>query len=82
MEWNEKIKKNYQNIVAIEIGAGETISTIRRSAEKFVGEFYPLIRINLNDFATHKTNHISIPLGARDSLIRIKDCIIQDDCPF
>jgi NAD-dependent SIR2 family protein deacetylase len=82
MEWVEKVKMNCRNIVAIEIGAGKTISTIRRYAEEFTGEDHSLIRINLNDFETNKTNHISIPLGAKESLMQIKDYIEKEDCPF
>ena len=82
MEWEEKIKKNCRNIVAIEIGAGKTISTIRRTAEKFAGENHSLIRVNLNDFETTKGNHISIPLGAKESLLRIKELMDRRDCPF
>jgi NAD-dependent SIR2 family protein deacetylase len=82
MEWEEKVKKNCRNIVAMEIGAGKTISTIRRTAEKFAGDESPLIRINLNDFETDKTSQISIPLGAKESLLRIKDFMDRGDCPF
>jgi NAD-dependent SIR2 family protein deacetylase len=73
MEWREKMVKNFRNIVALEIGAGKTIPTIRRYAENFAEDNFPLIRINPFDFKIDKANHISIPVGARDSLIRIKD---------
>ena len=82
MEWIEKIKINCRNIVAIEIGAGKTISTIRRYAEGFVSDSIPLIRINPNDFETSQTNHISILIGAKESLVRINNYGDSGDCPF
>jgi len=53
--------------------SSDLIPTIRMYAENFAGDNYPLIRINPFDFKINRSNHISIPLGARDSLIRIKD---------
>jgi NAD-dependent SIR2 family protein deacetylase len=82
MEWEEKVKKNCRNIVDIEIGAGKTISTIRRTAEDFAGDDLPLIRINPNDFETSKRNHISIPMGAKESLMQIIEYMDGNDCPF
>lgn len=82
MEWQETITTNYKNIVALEIGAGKTIFNLRRYAEKFTGHNYPLIRINPNDFETDQPNHISIPLGARNCLNRIKEYIDSEYCPF
>jgi len=82
MEWREKMVKNFRNIVALEIGAGKTIPTIRMYAENFAEDNYLLVRINPHDFKINRSNHISIPLGAMDSLIRIKDYMEQDECPF
>lgn len=82
MEWREYINSNCDNIVALEIGAGETLPTIRRYAERFAGSNYPLIRINPNDSDTRQSNHISVPTGARECLIRIKDEIDRGDSPF
>lgn len=82
MEWCEKIKSNCKNIIALEIGAGKTIPTIRMYAEKFAGEQRPLIRINPYDFETDQPNQIPIPFGAKESLIRINDWIERIDCPF
>jgi hypothetical protein len=75
MEWREYINTEFQNIVTLEFGAGETIPTIRRYAERFAGDDYPLIRINPSDFQTNKANHISIPLGAKECLVQIKDFV-------
>jgi hypothetical protein len=72
MEWREKMVNNLQNIIALEIGAGKTIPTIRIYTENFAGDNYPLIRINPFDFKINKPSHISIPLGALVCLIRIK----------
>lgn len=81
-EWQEKIKSKCKNIIALEIGAGKTISTIRRYSEEFAGINYPLIRINPNDFETFKTNHFSIPIGAKDFLVQVKELVDRKDCPF
>jgi len=75
MEWREYINSDCHNIVALEIGAGETLPTIRRYAERFADEEHPLIRINPSDFHTSKANHISIPLGAKECLVQIRDFI-------
>jgi NAD-dependent SIR2 family protein deacetylase len=82
MEWQERINRNCGNVIAIEIGAGKTISTLRRYAEKFAGDNHPLIRINLNDFETNNTNHISVPFGALDCFVRIENIIDKENCPF
>ena len=75
MEWREQISSGSLNIVALEIGAGKTLPTIRRFAERFAGDDYPLIRINPFDSETDQPRHISIPLGAGEGLRRIKDFI-------
>lgn len=80
MEWREKINLNCKNILAIEIGAGKTLPIIRNYAERFAGENNPLIRINLNDHETNQTNHISVPFGAKDTFVRIRESL--NDCPF
>ncbi len=67
-KWAKEIKTNYQHILAIEIGAGKTISTIRNAAENFVKDNYPLLRINSFDADASLSNHISIPLSAKDSI--------------
>jgi NAD-dependent SIR2 family protein deacetylase len=82
MDWREEIESDCQNIIALEIGAGKTISTIRKYAEGFVSDNYPLIRINPNDSETDKPNHISIPLSAREYLIEIKNYYDDAYCPF
>jgi len=78
MDWREYISVECCSIVALEIGAGETLPTIRRYAERFAGVDYPLIRINPKDSNTSLPNHISIPLNAQESLLRIQDYI--DKC--
>lgn len=82
MEWQDKIKRFRKNTIAIEIGAGTTISTLRRYSEEFAADKFPLIRINLNDAETTKSNHISVALGALDCLLQIKNSIDKEDCPF
>lgn len=81
MEWREKILKICNNIVALEIGAGKTIPTIRRVAERFAGNMYPLVRINPFDFEIEESNHFALPLGAKECLARLNE-IDDNDCPF
>lgn len=64
-KWCNEIKASKRNVVAVEIGAGKTINTIRKASENFAKN-YPLIRVNKNDFEVSKTNHISIQMGAND----------------
>jgi NAD-dependent SIR2 family protein deacetylase len=73
MEWREQITSRLRKIVALEIGAGKTLPTIRRFAERFAGDDYPLIRRNPFDSETEQPNHISIPLGAGEGLRQVKD---------
>ena len=54
----------YKKILAIEIGAGKAIPTIRNASERFAENKYPLIRINPTDFEIKTDSQISIPKGA------------------
>ena len=76
MEWRQDIFYNSPNIVALEIGAGKTIPTIRRYAERFAENKIPLIRINPFDYKITNSQYLSIPLGANEALRRIAREII------
>jgi len=67
-KWTKHIKKTCKNVVALEIGAGETIRTIRASSERFSGDNIPLIRVNPMDFEVNQKHCISIPMGAKEFL--------------
>lgn len=69
INWCAAINATQKNIVAIEIGAGKTIRTIRNAAEAFASTAYPLIRVNPFDFETKKSNHISIQMNAKEFLM-------------
>ncbi len=71
IDWQKQIKAKYKNIVALEIGAGTVIRTIRAASERFVTDKYPLIRINLNDYEVNRNNHIGIQSGAKDFLTNL-----------
>ncbi|MBC8265590.1 MAG: NAD-dependent deacetylase [Flavobacteriales bacterium] len=71
INWKKETLPNYDNIVALEIGAGKTIPTIRKAAENFSKNKYPLIRLNPKDFSCNQANHISIPLKAEEFLLLI-----------
>ncbi len=73
--WCKEIKLKYKNILAIEIGAGKAIPTIRNAAERFSENKYPLVRINPNDFEIRSNSHISIPKGAKESILKIAETI-------
>ena len=70
-KWKKHIEKTCKNIVAIEIGAGETIRTIRASSERFSGNNIPLIRVNPNDFEVNQEHHISISMEAKEFLVNL-----------
>jgi NAD-dependent SIR2 family protein deacetylase len=74
MEWREYIEEEGLRPLALEIGAGETIPTIRKYAERFAGIDYPLIRINPNDSATSGTKHLSLACDAKHGLLKIIQC--------
>jgi NAD-dependent SIR2 family protein deacetylase len=82
MEWREYISEEGLKPLALEIGAGETIPTIRKYAERFAGTAFPLIRINPNDAKTESINHISVPSGAKETLFQIKQHIEGEAYPF
>ncbi len=82
MEWRDKIESECRSIIALEVGAGKTIPTIRRYAERFVGVKYPLIRINPHDSETDRANHISIPMNAQDYMTNIQNISNDEYCPF
>lgn len=71
MEWRSRIESSFNHIVALEIGAGLTIPTIRWYAERFAGDNYPLIRVNPDDSQSDQSNHYAIPIGAADYLRNI-----------
>jgi NAD-dependent SIR2 family protein deacetylase len=71
INWCKEIKENKKRIVAIEIGAGKTIRTIRNAAESFASNNHPLIRVNPFDFEIKKSNHISIQMNAKDFLMSV-----------
>ena len=68
ISWSKEMKASKKRIIAIEIGAGKTIHTIRKAAASFASSDFPLIRINPFDSETEKDNHISIQMSAKDFL--------------
>lgn len=71
IEWQKRNKD--KNILAIEIGAGTTISTIRKMSEKLVGETKTLFRVNPVDFRSTKTNHLEFGMGALEWISTISN---------
>lgn len=70
-KWKKEAFLNYKNIIALEIGAGKTIPTIRKAAENFTKNKYPLIRVNPKDFDCNQNNHFPIPLKAETFLTQL-----------
>lgn len=76
----EKQRKNFHNFLAkiksenltiIELGAGETVPTIRYASEDLANEFSAnLIRVNPQDTSVPKSA-LSLPYGAKEALERI-----------
>lgn len=49
---------------------------------RFYSDKNHLIRINPFDYEICNTNHISIPMGAKDSLLNLSEFLDKDNCPF
>ena len=75
INWTKEATTKYANIIAIEIGAGNTIATIRQASEKFVEDKYPLIRINPNDCLVKQPNHMGIDMGAKHAIEEISTLV-------
>jgi NAD-dependent SIR2 family protein deacetylase len=69
-KWSKELKSSNKHVVAIEIGAGKTINTIRKASESFSKE-YSMIRVNPHDHEVKQHNHISIQMNAKDFLLSI-----------
>jgi NAD-dependent SIR2 family protein deacetylase len=69
--WSKEIKEKHKRIIAIEIGAGKTIRTVRNAAESFGSNIFPLIRVNPFDFETKMSNHISVQMNAKEFLMSL-----------
>jgi len=65
-KWQKEIKSTNKKIIALEIGAGKTIDTLRKAARNFIGEEIPLIRINPFDFEVESHKHCGIAMGAKE----------------
>jgi len=70
-KWYKLVKEKYSKIVAIEIGAGKTINTVRKASEYFASDDIPLIRCNPNDSDTSRVNHISLPWSAKEFIEKL-----------
>ena len=76
-EWTQKVlyhrKSQNAKVVAVEIGAGVAVPTVRYTARSFCTHMEcPLIRINPeNHTLSHKEKGISIPMGALSSLLAL-----------
>jgi len=69
--WLRQVAKDNARIVVIEIGAGESVPTVRRRSETIVANFNAcLIRINPRDHDA-PLGSISIPCGAAEGMEKI-----------
>jgi len=69
--WLQDIVKAKKRIAIIEIGAGESVPTVRRRSENVAANFNSiLIRINPRDYHVPH-GHISIPLGGAEGMDKI-----------
>jgi NAD-dependent SIR2 family protein deacetylase len=69
-KWCKEIKETKKNIIAIEIGAGKTIQTIRKASENFAIT-YPLIRVNPHDSETRSPEYIPINMSAKEFIMAL-----------
>lgn len=65
-----KRKVGHQNLVALEIGAGLAVPTIRMMTERLVRKGTKAVRINPADPAITKPN-LSLPLNGKDALLAL-----------
>ncbi len=72
--WQYAIEKLGTRIVVVEIGAGQTIPTIKLQSE-FMG--CPIIRINPNIGDAKVNDGISLPVGALEALTKINECLTE-----
>ena len=69
--WLSTIEQDMLQLAIIEIGAGTAVATVRLTSEDIVRKYNAtLIRINPRDYWT-PDGHISIPLGAREGIMRV-----------
>lgn len=69
--WLQEIMRHQMRIAVIEIGAGESVPTVRRQSESVALNLNSkLIRINPRDYHVPR-GHISVPLGAADGMEKI-----------
>ena len=68
-KWHKDIKASGKKIVALEIGAGKTIDTVRKAARSFTEEDIPLIRVNPNDYEVERANQLGLAMGAKEFFV-------------
>lgn len=72
--WLEGLSSHTLRLGVVEIGAGETVATVRALSERIARTFnVPLIRINPRDFRVPREGDVSLPMGAAeaiDSIVR------------
>ena len=71
IKWCKEMKATKRKLIAIEIGAGKTIRTIRNAAESITLTDFPLIRVNPFDIETTSPNHVSVQMTAKEFLISL-----------
>jgi NAD-dependent SIR2 family protein deacetylase len=70
-EWLRRLEQNRSRLVAIELGAGTAIPTVRHLSETVVSRLNgTLIRINPRDFAV-PSGHFGLAAGAREGIERL-----------
>jgi hypothetical protein len=75
MNWKERVSKYYKNIIALEIGVGSTIVSIKHYAERFANNNHQLFRINITPSIVSQANHIIIKGNALAIIQSLKEKI-------
>jgi NAD-dependent SIR2 family protein deacetylase len=74
--WLIRLQNDCAKLVVIEIGAGDSVPTIRMSSERYADlHSAVLVRINPRDYHVHQQKHVSVSAGGLQSIRSIYDLL-------
>ena len=77
--WLGTISSKNHPLAVVEIGAGESVPTVRNHSEQLVRQFSArLIRINPRDYHIPETTHVSLPLGGAEAVDAICQFVVEN----
>ncbi|CAG1003344.1 NAD-dependent protein deacylase Sir2 [Methylophilaceae bacterium] len=71
-----ELRETVSRPVVIEIGAGQSIPTVREFGER---QKAPLIRINLSDAAVNRPGDVALQMGGLEAIAAISKCLVDMD---